>query len=313
MKKRNISLDLLKITLAIFVVLLHSHFCDEYNETISYLTVNGIFRIAVPIFFLINGYFFSYTIENNKVIKWIIRVLILYSVWMIIYSPLWFTLNIKHNIISLLVGYHHLWYIKAMLISGILLFSINNKKTKNMLVLAFSLFLIGGILQYLGNYHIFKLNILDKFTNVTYIYRNFLFLGFPFFIIGYLIKVNDWQKKINSKQIVFLIPFSILILLLESYINYSYTREGVDILFSLIIICPLIFIYALNLNMNYNVNSKNISLISTAIYLIHPWVLKILTEIHQFGSTFLVLLTIIISFTISLIIIKINKKIKFLL
>ncbi len=287
-------------------MLIHCQFYNEYNETIYYLTAQGIFRMAVPIFFLINGYFFSYIIVNKKIKKWTLKGIILYSVWMIIYSPFWFSLNIKLNIIFILFGYYHLWYINAMIISGILLYILKRVKPKNLLILAFLLFLVGVIIQYLANYHILKLNII-------YSYRNFLFLGLPFFIIGYLIKVQGWKKRITCKQVVFLISIGSIILIAESYLNFVHTRTGIDNLFSLIIISPLIYIYVLKLNIKYKVNSKNLSLICTSVYLVHPLIMKVLTKFHQFDSTLSALLTLTISVTISFIILKINKKINILL
>lgn len=51
-KERNISLDLLKIILAIFVVGLHCGFLKDIDFSLKVLTVNGVFRIAVPILFV---------------------------------------------------------------------------------------------------------------------------------------------------------------------------------------------------------------------------------------------------------------------
>jgi hypothetical protein len=268
------------------------------------------FRIAVPIFFLINGYFFSDAIENKKVNKWIIRVFILYFVWVIFYSFLWFKLSVKSIFISVFIGQFHLWYINAMLLSGILLCILKKMNPKNMLILIFILFSIGVLLQYIGNYNTFEPDIRKTYI---YIHRNFLFLGFPFFAIGYLIKIKKWHKRITPKQTIFLISLGALFLCIESYINFYYTKKGIDNLFSLIFTCPFIFMYAINSNLKYNINSKNIALVSTAIYLIHPWVMNILNTIFELYPTTLSLLTVIFSLVASLIIIKINNKIKFLL
>ncbi len=182
-----------------------------------------------------------------------------------------------------------------------------------MLSLAIALFLIGAIIQYSGNFHVFKFTVLDKLCTTIYIYRNFLFLGLPFFIIGYLININDWQRKVTSTKVAYGIAISSAFLLIESYISYYFTKEPMDNLFSLILICPMIFIYILNTKINCNVNSKNISLIATAMYLIHPWVIYILIKTHPLNSVLLAVFTIIISFAISLVLLKINNKVKFLL
>ena len=55
---RNLSLDYLKVFLAVCVVFLHGGWLYDINELVGYLHVNGLFRIAVPLFFIINGYYF---------------------------------------------------------------------------------------------------------------------------------------------------------------------------------------------------------------------------------------------------------------
>lgn len=47
---RNISLDVLKLTMAFMVLGLHAGFLSDYSKSGEFLFVNGIFRIAVPIF-----------------------------------------------------------------------------------------------------------------------------------------------------------------------------------------------------------------------------------------------------------------------
>ena len=66
MKKRKTSIDLLKITLAIFVLLIHCNFLIDYNKALNFLTVQGLFRIAVPLFFIINGFYFEKIIDSKS-------------------------------------------------------------------------------------------------------------------------------------------------------------------------------------------------------------------------------------------------------
>jgi len=305
MKNRSLSLDLLKVILSILVIFIHSRFFIEYNLGISYLTTEGLFRMAVPIFFIINGFYFKYILDNKKIKKWVIRSLILYTVWMLIYAPLWFYGGIKSIVTSVLIGYHHLWYINSMLFSGILLYLTKKINYKYLIILSFFLFLFGVIFQYLENFHI-----LNK---LIYRHRNFLFLGFPFFTIGYLIHKKSWLNKISKKQTFILIFLSAILLVIESYVNYHYAEERIDNLFTLIIICPLIFIFVMGLKIDYSKNSKYLALISTSIYLIHPWVMTFLNFLFKFKPSLLSILTILISILISIFVIKLNDKIKILL
>ncbi|WP_426104712.1 acyltransferase family protein [Massilia sp. TSP1-1-2] len=103
---RNGALDILKIILALMVVGIHASFLTEWSAVASYLTVNGLFRIAVPIFLLINGYFFFQVVVAGTALKWLKRILILYLVWMAIYLPYWLP-DVHQNMISFVLRSGH--------------------------------------------------------------------------------------------------------------------------------------------------------------------------------------------------------------
>ena len=56
--ERNVSLDILKLSMAFMVVAAHARFLSEISPLGEYLTVNGLFRIILPVFLIINGFFF---------------------------------------------------------------------------------------------------------------------------------------------------------------------------------------------------------------------------------------------------------------
>ena len=64
--ERNISLDLLKLGMAFMVVGIHAGFMADINPLVKYLTVDGLFRIAVPVFLIINGFFFYRSFEKKR-------------------------------------------------------------------------------------------------------------------------------------------------------------------------------------------------------------------------------------------------------
>ena len=64
--KRNLNIDYLKIILAICVVAIHTSPFDLFFEPIGYLAENGLLRVAVPLFFIMNGFYFSKVIEGEK-------------------------------------------------------------------------------------------------------------------------------------------------------------------------------------------------------------------------------------------------------
>ncbi len=80
---RNVSLDILRFSMALSVVGLHAGFLADLTPLGSCLTVNGIFRIAVPVFLLINGFYFYPVLIKGKSADWLKRVLYLYVFWML--------------------------------------------------------------------------------------------------------------------------------------------------------------------------------------------------------------------------------------
>ena len=48
--ERNLSIDILKVILAIAVVFLHTRIFYDLSTLLSHVFVQGIFRLAVPIF-----------------------------------------------------------------------------------------------------------------------------------------------------------------------------------------------------------------------------------------------------------------------
>lgn len=88
--ERNISLDLAKLVCAVMVVFLHANFLAEFSPLANYLTVHGVFRIAVPFFLIVSGYYFYSALVSGKEIAWLTRLALLYLIWMIVYANYWF-------------------------------------------------------------------------------------------------------------------------------------------------------------------------------------------------------------------------------
>lgn len=317
--KRNISLDILKLAMAFMVVGLHAGFLSEYSSFGEYLTVNGLFRIAVPVFFIISGFYF-YTVScKDMYFKWFKRIFILYVFWMLFYSYFWvyipqLTLHgLSRLVISLLFGYHHLWYVSGLFGAAFILFLLRNFSSFVLFSSVLITFLCGAIIQYSGNYHLFANHILDKYCSIGLFHRNMLFFSYPFFCLGYLIHKHSIQEKISLNTAGLLTIIGLVFLLMESYLNYFQEGRdgGFDIYFSLLLLCPFIFIFFIKIKIF--TDNKNISLYSSSIYFIHSLILSILSGSTAFGGTLLTILTLVISIFASYFIIKINKKVKFVL
>lgn len=304
--------------MAFMVVGLHAGFLREYSQFAEYLFVNGVFRIAVPIFFIINGFYFHSTLVNNTKENWFKRVCFLYVIWMAFYSPIWVGLaSEKTSILDLIgvfiIGYHHLWYLSGVLGAAIL--TVLFRKVDDMLVVLIILgtFLIGVLIQYAGNYHLFESTTVDTVLNTDWVHRNFIFLAFPFFCIGFLINKHALHKRMSIKTTSISALIGAILLITESYVNYYMPSRdgGFDNYIALILVCPFIFMYFQQKNISGK--TKSVGLYSSAVYFIHPLTLILLKKFTHFENTLLTLIGIIVSVLISYLIIRLNYKIKVIL
>lgn len=303
---RNLSIDVLKIILAFFVVFLHMNFLKETHPLLSYLLVNGLFRIAVPVFLVITGFYFFHIDTAKKLKKWLFRTFLLYAIWMLIYISYW-----KDNdeiLLTIVFGYHHLWYLIGTFFSGSILYVLRNQNSKLLIALTAILFSLGYVVQVLGNIHYLNAGS-DFLLNDYLLYRNFLFVCFPFLTIGFLI--NKHQIDISTyKHSSWLVVLSILSVIGEAFFNYKYiSNESTDILFSLIFASPLLFLYCQTIYIK--TTSKILASFSTAIYVVHPLIMK--SDLYKEIESFKVLIFLAILIPVSFALVYLNKKLKYLL
>lgn len=318
-KTRNISIDILKIFMATMVVGLHAGFLGDISRLFEYIFVNGIFRVAVPIFFIINGFYFFHADRDKNKLEWFKKTIRLYLVWMTFYSYAWITKFkspeeiIINSIATLAIGYHHLWYMVGMVGAAAITIKLNNLRLQTNLIVAILLFSLGVTIQYCGNYNLLKSAETNNLFNLHWTHRNFLFFAFPFFYIGYAINKYNLLNKIESQYINISVLIGVVILIIESYINFFQENRigGFDNYASLIIICPSIFLFFIKKNIPSS--NKNISLYSSSIYFIHVFALDILRKATYFENTILTFSGLILSIFLSYILVNANKRIKFIL
>lgn len=312
---RNYLLDYYKILLAIFVVGIHTSILTEYSKPLSFLFNLGLFRIAVPTFFLINGYYLFSALSTIQTLKrYVVRVLTLYIFWMALYFPIYIythefsTKNIIWGFVILLYGYGHLWYLTALIGGVILLFYLKNKyNSKTILFLSFTLYFIGSIIE-LGQGYLSTINrtFLTEILELQIWKLNFIFFAFPFIAIGYYMR-NDLYK-FNRRIYLWI---AILVFTIELLISYYYFTHGRNMLFNLIILTPLILsnLMTLNLSNKYNVGSnKYLEKLPNSIFYVHgipnffiSLIYKNINTSHKF------IIVSIISVIMAVFLIKLNE------
>lgn len=317
--ERNIALDVLKLVMAFMVLGVHADFLSDVTALGEYLTVNGIFRIAVPVFLVVNGFYFFSALIKGEQVDWLKRVFILYFVWMLFYAFFWFSVpklswvGMLELAKTIVIGYRHLWYLTGMMGAAMMLLIMRRLSSSRLMTASLLFFVVGVFVQYTGNYSYFGGGLLDDIFNMHWVHRNFLFFSFPFFCIGYLINKHAIHDKFTLRQAILLSAVGVSLLLSEAYANYVQNQRegGFDNYLSLLVAGPSLFILFIKIKISGN--GKGIALYSSAIYFIHPFFLSIFRKTTDLEASELTVLVAIVSVCSSYFILKINNRVKFIL
>jgi len=235
---------------------------------------------------------------------------------MLIYLPFYYSeLSLSGVIIKLINGYYHLWYLPGLLGGMIILFFLKKTGIKNSSIFRLSiiLFLIGWLIQKvrLIEPDIPAIEILSKIS----VSRNFIFLGFPFISIGYLIKAEKitLQKIIKPQHSWGWVILAISLLLLESHIGKIIKPIGTDFYLALFFLCPLLFLMFKDYPAK-TMKSDFYAKLYVAIYFLHPLMIFLSKKIFpEFNNSIHYLMVLILSFAGSIVLIYLNRKIKIFL
>jgi len=271
---RNYGIDILRLICCLLVIFLHT----DFEGLILYDGISVIARIAVPLFFMITGYFYKKDCDDKKKIKSIVRALILIIVCNCIYFVYGLFINKTSNAeyISSLISFgsiarsllfnqnlisNHLWYLNAYLYILIIVYILEKIKIFDKIVkllpyILLLTFIMGPLSEI----------VLDMSFNYI-IYRNFLLIGLPFFAIGYLLKKNPIFVNVNYITLI----IAVVISLLELFI---YRTKGINNYKDLYITTPFLAVIVFELFLNMKTSNNFISMLgkeySLYIYIFHP-------------------------------------------
>ncbi len=282
MTQRNLAVDSLKVALACMVVGIHGHFLNNESPLLSGLLTNGLFRVAVPAFFILNGYYLAPALADPPAFgRWLKRILILYAVWSFVYAPQfappWHPLN-QFGVL-LATGFNHLWYLIAAAMGGCLLYIVNTRWPKAMPGLAAVLFLAGVAVQYDVGYGWLFSDSIQRLHFLTPLYRNFALFAFPYMVLGVMMARGDWLKTISRPVVLAMAVFGIILVTVEAWINLLYRATGT---FDLLLLAPpaALGLCLLALRSSRTTASGYLSHLSIFVYLLHPWVLTAFDSLH---------------------------------
>lgn len=293
MKKRNIFVDIFKIALVYLVVCTHFH---------PYFLQSGIFRLAVPAFFMISG-FFQYSndeqVKNKKAInfvkssiKYLLIGFLIYMIYDIsiaikddkkissvistfVYKD--FLLNFGFYNYPITTGYH-LWYLVSIVVVSIINYFII--KTKNEKIYKFTFLLLAVPLFFSGL--LYRINEDFVGTNIT---RNALFTGLPLFSIGYELARRN-KKRAISELIIFFMLGCIFFYIQHIEKIYLFTRQ-IEFYFSSVLSSIFFILFFTNLPKLPEILNKIFYLIfgkscSLYVYIFHLMIGNILINYYEY-------------------------------
>ena len=281
--RRYHSFDKLKVLCAFLIVCIHAPFPGIFGEYFIALA-----RVAVPVFFMISGFFWKP--ENGK--KQILKLLKLLVISNVIYFVFDFVKSIRSgivvyihstftlgNLMKFVVFNHspfapHLWYLGAI-VYVLVVFQLAEKlRLRKVLLYITPVLLLVDLV--LGKYS--RLLFHREFAYV--IVRNWLFVGIPYFAIGLVIREKrGWFKKhINGVMVAGGVVVFSITSLLERYLlvtlDLNTRRDHYISTTFLAISVFLLFLFFVN-NRD-NLMSKIGRQDTTWIYILHYMIISLL-------------------------------------
>ncbi len=196
----NKSLNFLKGCACLLVVCMHSEFPGRLG-----IIVQTVGRFAVPLFFMISGYFCYYegAACHPKIINKIKRLLIIIGCSLLLFFFInRFQVEINGDILRQWLLFNQpplngsLWFLFALLYDLLLFYIINRLKLVRMAYFLIPVLLVSYIaLAQVGYVMGFKIE--------NYYYKNWFIEGFPLFMLGHFIhQKEDVLKRIKSSYLL---------------------------------------------------------------------------------------------------------------
>ena len=273
--RRNSAIDPLRILLALTVIALHSGFPEAAPPLVKQVLFNGLYRLAVPVFALISGYFFLSAMRGGRSGPYLRRILALYLLWMTIYLPIYGPdlTGAGHALQTLVFGYFHLWFLPGLLVSAVMVMVL--RRPMRIAVAAALLAGTGLALQLLVLTGQAEIQ-LDH-------YRNGVFTIFPFFALGVLL-AHGWGAGLR-RWAMQLAGLALLAVMGESLVWQVIAGGGwgVDMMLSLLAAAPLLFLAAQQVQGAWD--GKRAASTAAFVYFVHVMIMICASRFGLEGDT----------------------------
>ena len=293
MKKQLAFVDIAKFLFAIGVVAIHAG-CFAGEDTISWVVMHGLLKLAVPFFFCAAGYFFYKSLKKSNdtkatTKKYIKRLLIPFVFWLTINLPVVVVgyLNDGNSFFEILLKllrdlifypWGAMWFVSALIVAVLLIVPFYKKhKLKNAVIIGLALYLVGLVFNtYYFVVHATPLQgLVDSVLQFAGSMRNGVFEGMFFVSIGMYIAELQSERKVNRTANVLVLLISYVLLLVEVVLVKDLPHADDDSLFiAFVAVIPCLFLFLSELPA-LSMNTKPFRNYSTGIYFSHRFFLAI--------------------------------------
>lgn len=281
MEKQNaINMDICRLLAAFMIVAIHVYPFETISPQLDYFFTRVIFRIAVPFFLMLTGYFLIPKMLKDKriLIRYTKKIVKLYMISMLIYLPLNIYMGYFHqfslfNFIKDIFfdgTFYHLWYFPALLLGLWINYAILTKKKQKISFLLILLLFLIGLLgdSYYGV--ISKISVLRSFYDCLFYFFDYTRNGFfytPIFLyIGYVIYCTD--RTLSVKKNFSLLLVSLILMGIEGMILYQFKiPRHTSMYFFLIPTAYFLFSFLREREWKRN---KKVCHMATWLYILHP-------------------------------------------
>ncbi|EOI55413.1 membrane-bound serine racemase VanT [Enterococcus gilvus] len=295
MKKTNNGVTNFRMIAAFMVVAIHSFPFKSIAPQLDTLITLTLFRVAVPFFFMVTGFYVlgpfekkqEYS-ERQRILQFLKKISKLYLLVNLLYLPLaiysgfaTFSMPLSKWLqLFLFEGFlYHLWYFPALILGVILTtYLIVRFSQKKVLLVTGLLYLIGlggdswsGIFKsipLISEFYSLILNILGGT-------RNGVFFAPLFLALGAFLYQKQVTKRCKKTVNPFLLFVSVAALLLEGYLLHRFSTPHHD---SMYLFLPLVMLSLFQMVLQWNPHKyvENGAPLSLGIYVMHPYIIAVL-------------------------------------
>lgn len=330
---RNNSVDIFRLLCAIMVVAIHANPFTELNSTIGYFATQIFPRIAVPFFFAIAGYYYIKALSSGKKVflKYIKRLLIVYSIW----SAVYFAIDIFFEVIGnqfnavstiksvitefFITGSHyHMWFFPALFFAVIittLFFRFH--AIKFLAYGSLALYALGCLGCAYKNIAV-QIPVLSSLVSSTHfeLIRRVALMGLPFFAMGYFIYLfmEKFRKTDNKKTVAAIVAFSLAFFAEIAVVIFLDLQENILLTFALYPLLFFVIVFLLNNPLpKFSKLSRACCASANFMYYAHPLVLLLCSMVSMktgfvISPTVTFLVAVTVTLCCGLLINKLNNR-----